>query len=94
MKVYIVTSYFGEYEDSYQRIIGIYENPIDAENIKSSIIETNKIILDKGWPNDSNIDDMTPDEVEVWSKEWNDYNDAEEFNFCDIKEYDTIPSKQ
>lgn len=36
MKVYIVTEYGGSYDDAWSKIIGIYTDAVEAEEVKST----------------------------------------------------------
>jgi len=57
-KVYIVHSYFADYQcyDSYTCINGVFDNPFDAEKLKKSILVKNDLIKSIPCPPNKNED--------------------------------------
>lgn len=47
-KVYIVKEYGGEWEDSWEHIVGVCSTPELADSLKAKIEELNKTNIDKG----------------------------------------------
>lgn len=92
MKVYVVESYFGSYEDKSNLINGIYSRLEVAEIERQKIQDHYKEILDKGDPSDG-IDDwenIPDDEYDKLKKTLDDYYEATEYNKTVVNEYDVI----
>lgn len=94
MKVYILTSYGGTYKDKWSRIEGVYTDPGIAEEVRASLMAAKKAILDTPCPFDEEDENLTREQKEsIW--EWQvKIDNADGFCYCDVKEYETIPSEQ
>jgi hypothetical protein len=92
MKVYIVESDFGCYEDYTKVINGIYARPEIAEIEAQKIRDHYKEIREMGDPSEEleNYENMPDDEYERLREMLNDYNEAIEYNQTVVKEYDVI----
>lgn len=92
MKVYIVESDFGVYED-YRRIInGIYARPERAEIERQKIQDYYQEILDKGDPSEKMMDweNMPDEEYERLNEMLENYETAIDYNTTTVTEYDVI----
>lgn len=74
MNIYIVEADFGQWEDAYQVVLGVFRKKRRAEKIKSDF-ERRMQTLNKFWDNDP---DNTFDENGFQFRD---------FNFCTSKEY-------
>lgn len=92
MKVYVVESYFGSYEDKSNLINGIYSRPEVAEIERQKIIDYYKEILDKGDPSENieNWENIPDDEYDKLKEMLDDYYEATEYNKTVVHEYDLI----
>jgi len=86
MKLYIVQSYIGQYEDARTEINGIFDTPQQAEAVKREIEA--KVAADLDLPEPPYEQNPTDNENEAWLK-WCDINcDANQFGFCKVTEYE------
>ncbi len=92
MKVYIVESDFGCYEDYTKVINGIYARPEIAEIEAQKIRDHYKEMRDRCTPAYElmDSDDITDEEYERLIEMLDDYNEAIEYNQTVVKEYDVI----
>lgn len=91
MKVYILTSDFGQYEDSRIQIEGIFLNLAKAEEVKSEIISCMKKYIETECPfGDDELDNLSPEQEEECIEWSSNYYHALDFNYCSIEEYDVI----
>jgi len=92
MKVYVVESYFGSYEDKSNLINGIYSRPEIAEIEAQKIRDYYEEIRERGDPSEEleNYENMPDDEYERLSEMLDDYNEAMDYNQTVVKEYDVI----
>lgn len=91
-KVYIVKSDSGQYDDWHWWIEGIFDNPQDAEALKDKILIA--VLRDKeapcpieGMNEDSELEGLSDETIEVYFNWWNSREHAKEFNNCSVKEY-------
>lgn len=92
MKVYVVESDFGAYED-YRRIInGIYARPERAEIERQKIQDYYQEILDKGDPSEKMMDweNMPDEEYERLNEMLENYETAIDYNTTTVTEYDVV----
>jgi len=83
MKVYILTSYFGEYDDSWDKIEGAYSDPVKAEERKEYLTSDYKarwIELQKDPPEDDGLYDE-------W---WNSFISCQDYKFTRVTEHELI----
>jgi hypothetical protein len=83
-KVYLVESDFGQYEESWQRIEGIFTNPAKAEEVKAKVIAKIEALKDIPEPNST---DMTDKDYEAWNTWFDNHQMAKDFNRCTVTEY-------
>jgi len=86
-KVYLVQSSFGQYDDHYISIEGIFDNPALAEECKAKIIAEIESYKDIPEPTDIVDRDMTKEEYDVWDNWFAKSNIANDFNSCSVIEY-------
>lgn len=93
MTIYIVTSDYGQYEDSYESIDGIFEDKDDAEACKLAMEQTFKDVEgEKVYEVDE--ESLSSEELEIYYNKMRIIESAYDFNSCNIKEYETIPSSK
>jgi len=86
-KVYLVESNFGQYDDHYTRIEGIYTDPAKAEELKLKVIAEIDSFRDLVKPVPSMEGVLTAEERLDWN-DWSTKNDlANNFNSCTVIEY-------
>lgn len=92
MKVYVVESDFGCYEDYTKVINGIYSRPEIAEIEAQKIRDYYKEIRERGDPSEEleNYENMPDEEYDRLSEMLDDYNEAMDYNQTVVKEYDVI----
>jgi hypothetical protein len=93
MKVYLVEADFGQWEDSYQVTLGVFMHKKRAENVKKDYEDLMIFLKNSDEPECPNF--PQPIYPEDTGPEWNEYyeksqerSDAENFNFCNIVEYE------
>ena len=85
---YVVECSAGSYDDYHTWIAGIFPDAIDAENLKKEIETKNEIVKNIPSPFDeSDLEFLTEEQVDIYYKWWNENNDAQEFNSARVVEY-------
>ncbi len=96
MKVYIVEADFGQYEDSYTVTLGCFSSPLRAQAAKAVYEEqvdyARQLEPPYGLePQDyEKIEDLQGDQADDYARWEQDYNLAQDFNFCSIIEHEVI----
>jgi hypothetical protein len=92
MKVYIVESDFGCYEDYTKVINGVYARPEVAEIERQKIQDYYQEILDKGDPSEKMMDweNMPDEEYERLNEMLENYETAIDYNTTTVTEYDVV----
>ena len=90
MKVYILTSYGGEYEDKWSNVEGVYLDPRKAEEEKERLEFEMKVMADVPTPFDvcdANLTNEQNDAIYKWSIM---VDEAIDFTHCQVKEFEVI----
>ena len=91
MKVYILKSDFGQWENSHTQIIGVFLDKSKAEKIKSEIELEMKEYENKECPyNIEDYDNLTSKQQEECDTWQSNYYYAQNFNYCYIEEHELI----
>ena len=91
MKIYILTSHYGEYEDSWSNVEGVYSDPRKAEEAKDRLASEIRSMADIPCPVDEDDEDNWSDiDYDKWGL-WNNNRSAEsDFKYCNVKEFEVI----
>ena len=85
--VYIVECSSGSWDSYHSWISGIFENPQDAENLKTKLNDEYKRILDE-CPVKGNPDDMSDEDEIKYIEHFRKYPEYfREWNEAEVKEY-------
>ena len=91
MKIYIVFSSFGQYEDHYRIVEGVYTNPASAELETRRIKAVMEEALQAPCPIDDSVDAILSKEGEKMYCKWSmAQSDAEEYNASFVQEEELI----
>lgn len=85
MKIYLVRSDWGSYEDHHKLDEGIFSDPFKAEELRRKIETTWKALKDLPIPCDLPQNEYS---VNLWAEKWDQYWEAYNFNSCNVVEYE------
>jgi len=84
---YVVECSSGQYDDYRWWISGIFDNAFDAESLKKEIDKNIEIVRNIPEPFELNIDEVSDEQYEVYSKWQTENMHANEFNSSQVVEY-------
>jgi len=85
--VYIVEAYYGQYDDWNWNILGIYTDPLEAEQAKDKYKAETDALKAEPEPYNDDVMHPTKDQIMAYADWYNRTNDAKRLNEVKVVEY-------